>query len=206
MLIRAQCAWAGDATSGAVAAEDLIMITPHFWSSGGAPSFANLANSLHDMMAKSADVTSWSGAAVETRVNLYDRPLAGGKTGPPVYTSTKNAGVFAVSNYPREVAACLSFYGQQNQPSYRGRLYFPWCFRPTGNNPVARPTQAQRDFVLTMADKLAAAGGAEWAWSVYSPKRQNFVGVTHAWCDDEWDTQRRRGLRKTTRSEKDIVG
>lgn len=183
-----------------------MTITPFFFSSSGSPTYSALADSLHDMMSKAGDVNSWRGAACETHVKIYSQNLTGGKAGPPVYQSSRNVGTFANSFCPREVALCLSFYGQQNQPTWRGRLFFPWSIRPSGNSPGVRPTTQYRDFTLTMADKLAAAGGSEWGWSVYSRARQNFVGVSHAWVDDEWDTQRRRQLKPTTRSEKDLTG
>ena len=205
-LVRANCAWAGDAASSAVEPKDLVQITPWFFSSSGSPGFQVLADSLHDMMAKAGDTSSWAGAGGETHVSIYVTELTGGKSGPPDFSSIHGAGAFFTSSHPREVAHCLSFYGQQNQPGWRGRLYFPVCFRPAAPGIGARPTQTQRDFTLTMADKLAAAGGPEWGWVVFSRKRQNFVGVSHAWVDDEWDTQRRRGLSPTTRSQKDLTG
>src|SRR5205809_4576906 len=115
-LFKAQCSWIGDAPVSGPLARDWITITPYFFSSSGSPGFATLATALHELMSKTADVTSWHGAACETHVKLYSQGLTGGKSDPPVYASTANAGTYATSICPREVALCLSFYGQQNQP------------------------------------------------------------------------------------------
>jgi hypothetical protein len=41
---------------------------------------------------------------------------------------------------------------------------------------------------------------------VYSPTTGQTKKVEHWWVDDEWDTQRRRGLRATTRDEGTVSG
>lgn len=106
---------------------------------------------------------------------------------------------------PREVALCLSFYADRNQPRRRGRMYLSPAARGlTGLGP--RPTVSQQNDVLTIADALSGLGGADVDWCVRSIADGDFKKVTHAWVDDEWDTQRRRGLRATSRVERDVSG
>lgn len=205
-LFKAVCKWAADVPATTFQARDFLQITPHFFSSSGSPGYSALANDLMTLLATSGSSSAWHQTDSEVHVALYQQELTGGKTGPPVFQTSKNLGTIATSNAPREVALCLSYYGQQNQPGYRGRLYWPVGLRPAGEAVGARPTTTQMDNVVAMGDALAAAGGAEWGWVVFSRKRQNFIGVTHIWCDDEWDTQRSRGLDPTTRQQKNVTG
>jgi len=42
-------------------------------------------------------------------------------------------------------------------------------------------------------------GGVDWKFGVWSKTYKHFTQTTQAWVNDEWDIQRRRGLRETTR-------
>jgi len=103
------------------------------------------------------------------------------------------------SGSPREIALCLSFYASRNIPRQRGRLYLSMI----GNNPETlnlRPPASSRTRALDLATGLAAIGGPDIDWEVWSPTTKSGHPVTTAWVDDEWDTMRSRGLRSTLRS------
>lgn len=98
--------------------------------------------------------------------------------------------------FPGEVCLCLSFYADRNLPRRRGRIYLPNIGLGTVGH---RPSASNMDQALDFADALAGLGGADIDWVVHSVKDQDHHAVTHAWCDDEWDTLRSRGAKATTR-------
>lgn len=144
----------------------------------------------------------WTGVNREIRCRVYDR------TSPPpnfpVADKVVNAGVAPVSQVPREIAVCLSFYADRNVPRQRGRIYLPWCAKSGVTATPLRPDAATRTAALGIADGLAALGGVDIDWQVWSETEGVGRKVTNAWVDDEWDTQRRRGLRPTTRAAKAV--
>lgn len=122
--------------------------------------------------------------------------------GPPPHfpegEATSNPGVAPATNGVREVALCLSYYAERNLPRQRGRLYLPAVSAGLSTG-ATRPSVANMDKALTLADGLAAIGGADIDWGVYSPTTQQFRATTNCWVDDEWDIIRSRGLRPSTR-------
>ncbi len=64
---------------------------------------------------------------------------------------------------------------------------------------LGRPSATQQTALLDLASDLAALGGADVAWVIYSPTDNQYRGVTNAWVDNAWDTQRSRGLAPTSR-------
>lgn len=118
---------------------------------------------------------------------------------PPVYPAgqhTIQQGVVFNSTYPRELAVCMSFYSEHNRPRYRGRLYLPLFL--TGGSLGLRPTGVSAK-MTQLADLFEGLGGVDTDWSVYSQADGKARKVTHWWVDDEWDIQRSRGLRGSTR-------
>lgn len=122
--------------------------------------------------------------------------------------STKTATVTQVASGgagPREVAYCLSYYADRNTPSRRGRMYIgPWgksemSERPSFANDALHPLRK-------LANGISGLGGVNVQWVQHSQKTGEFHNVTNWWFDDEWDTQRSRGLRSTTRSTGTVSG
>jgi len=96
---------------------------------------------------------------------------------------------------PREVTLCLSYYSVRNIPRFRGRLSIgPWGFA------AERPNAGQIASLVTLAGGLADVGGVDVDWGLWSPTRNAFSKITAGWVDNEWDTQRSRGLKATTRA------
>jgi hypothetical protein len=142
--------------------------------------------------------TVWltTGATPPMRVRSYDNEGA-----PPVFPNggaELNWGAAAVASAsPREVALCLSYYSERNLPRRRGRVYLPMAHEAGLTN---RPSATIRNRAITLGQAFADLGGLDVDWEVWSPTDQAGMSVSNTWCDDEWDTQRRRGLRATTRS------
>jgi hypothetical protein len=134
----------------------------------------------------------------EIEVKAYD--AQGSKPVYPIGHALENVGLFPESPTPRELALCLSFYSGRNAPRSRGRLYFPLpCIGGGGALPV-RPPAGLRDGMANYAQFFQNLGGTNVDWVVYSRRDNAARPVTNWWCDDEWDVQRRRGFRGTTRS------
>jgi len=121
----------------------------------------------------------------------------------PILEQHKVAIPLAVSG-PREVALCLSYYADRNIPRRRGRLYLGPLHATTD-----RPSDAFMNAALGLGDALAALGGIDIDWVVFSPTdwaahpgddAEDFAHpVSDCWCDDEWDTVRSRGRKSTRR-------
>lgn len=176
---------------------DRFVMNPCFrWANFTIQDAESLANNVLDAF----------GAAYPTQVvthqvaKVYD--LEGTPPVLPMATVERGVGLLRTSSRNREIALCLSFKGGPGAPRNRGRLYIPGVW--TGNEDSVRPTAAVANDALILADKLFNVGGANVDWIVWSRRARAATGINHAWVDDEWDTQRRRGLRATTRWVKDF--
>lgn len=139
----------------------------------------------------------WSSTG-EIRVKAYEC----GKPKPnyPVAETVVNPGTSFPLGAPREIALCLSFYSERNVKRQRGRLYVPAACINLADTIALRPTTAQINKVAALASALSSLGGVDDDWSVWSSVDNVARKVTHWFVDDEWDVQRRRGLRGTTRA------
>lgn len=135
----------------------------------------------------------------QINVRVYDmadakpRPIKGEAT--VAQTSTTDTG-------PREVALCLSYYGDRNLPSTRGRVYLgPFNGTVTGN---MRPSLAVRQDILALGVALSEIGGENISWRVHSTKNDTYEHIRTIWTDDEWDTMRSRQLAATLRNTQSV--
>lgn len=175
---------------------DRMLITPHFNVSGAAPTALALATALADKMA------TWLTVATPIEVKVYTQD--GGDSGPPLATYTKNpASPFLTTTTPREISLCLSYFSTANVKRQRGRLYIPanWIMKASSGSVLGqRPTASYQNSVALLADSVlkgVSASGAQWGF--WSTVTASFRAVTDYWIDDEWDIQRKRGLRPTSR-------
>lgn len=117
---------------------------------------------------------------------------------------------------PNEVACCMSFQGAiasgQNQARRRGRVFLGPMSVASGTAAAGdvRPAAATRTTITNAGAALIDVPGINW--SVFSPTVAGsppwdagslagaFTLVTNGWVDDAYDTQRRRGLRTSTRT------
>jgi hypothetical protein len=175
-----------------VLARDFIVNTLWFNDHGLTTDPANLANSIRDVFK-----TFWQPiGAREVEVRLYEHSAGDPTMGDPKATAIVNKGSAPGSGMPREIAICLSFYAGTNSKRNRGRIYVA----PYGASPIGlRPDPSLMSRVLGLATSFAAIGGADVDWVVHSRVDDVSRNVSDAWVDDEWDIQRSRGLRPTTR-------
>lgn len=115
-----------------------------------------------------------------------------------------NVGAFWPISHPREVALCLSYSGpNRGNRSERGRMYLIPAINPLQSDMFERPTAGQLTWALDWYKKANESfpdlGGVDWKFGVWSRTYQKFRQTTQAWVNDDWDIQRRRGLREAGR-------
>ena len=113
-------------------------------------------------------------------------------------------------NAPGEVAVCLSFRNESivaiNPRRRRGRIYFGPIRNGATNFADAAepaPSAALVADLLVRADELRndiAAMSPDHSWVIYSRAQAMTFDVERAWVDNAFDTQRRRGIRATSRT------
>lgn len=104
---------------------------------------------------------------------------------------------------PRDVALCLSYFADRNLPRNRGRMYIGPL---PSQNLTMRPDSTLRGALANLAEGISGLGGPNVQWVQRSTVLNRFANVTDYWIDDEWDTQRRRGLRASTRTAGTVSG
>lgn len=123
----------------------------------------------------------------------------------PIMTDTYSLSPGGTAPLPTEVALCLSFQAAKvsgsPQARRRGRVYLPFMDEER-NHTDGRPTAGLVSGVAAEAAAFLAASdaAAAWSWHVYSTVGLFGAVVTDGWVDNEWDTQRRRGRKATSRT------
>jgi hypothetical protein len=119
---------------------------------------------------------------------------------------TVNVGNAWTCGHPREIALCLSYAAHnRGNKSERGRMYLmPQLASPLQTMGL-RPDSVSLNWALAWYTQpnssLPDLGGVDWQFGVWSPTYKRFTKTEQAWVNDDWDVQRRRGLRETTRVE-----
>lgn len=100
---------------------------------------------------------------------------------------------------PSECAVCLSYVATANQPRNRGRIYIGPLASTVGDLEGGRMivSAGAQEMILLSAERLA--NKSEHTWSLYSRADNAMKPLTGAWCDNAFDTQRRRGEEATER-------
>lgn len=186
-VYRMQCAW----QVGSTAPRDRMIINPVFHDQGVASDPESLTEDL------ATALNAWAANPNELVVKCYD--ALDPPPNVPLATVKKSANSVGESLFPREIALCLSFYSTFNQPRRRGRVYVPAHLLFTGSALGARPPGALQEKVMALGPIFSDLGGADVDWSILSTVDNVTRKVTNYWCDDEWDTVRKRGLRATSR-------
>jgi hypothetical protein len=198
-VIRALCSFAAD---GGLP-RDRFVITPHFAVANPIPEYGGLANDL--VTALSAWTTANGRAAGDIEVRLYDAEAPPGAPGGPppnfpVHVARTATRIAPDSTAPRELAVCLSFYAERNLPRTRGRLYIPVpLLMGSGSTDSIRPPSVFQERASNLVPVLTGLGGVDVDWVVWSREDRQARAVTHWFVDNEWDVQRKRGLRPTGR-------
>lgn len=113
----------------------------------------------------------------------------------------------ATTNLPGEVALCTSYRGPLVSGALparrRGRLYIG----PLNTGAVsasgtasARPSAAFRSTLSAATEELASESTLGCRWVVWSRVNSEATAIEYGWVDDAFDTQRRRGVAATTRT------
>jgi hypothetical protein len=143
------------------------------------------------------------GSVGEFMCKAYDTDA---KPNYPRATAVVNPGNAHVANGPREVALVLSFAGDnRGNKSERGRIYLmPQLPQgPGAATDTVRPSDGVLNWALSFYTVPNASfpdvGGVDWKFGIWSPTYQKFTQAQQAWVNDDWDTQRSRGLRETKR-------
>ncbi len=191
-VYRMQCAW----QVGSAFPRDRMIINPVFEDHGLGSDPDGLTADLANFLA------GWAAWTNELTVTCYRTEGDGPHY--PEAQRTENVGNIPESLQPRELALCLSYYSEVNRPRFRGRIYLPLGALFTGSALGARPDNSLQTKLAGLASAFGGLGGVDVDWSVWSDRDQEARPVSHWWVDDEWDVQRRRGLRATGRLEADI--
>jgi len=176
-------------------ARDGMQINPVFNVQNPAPEYDTLVN---DWMTA---LRGWGTNIGQAKMVCKAYDVSKPKPNYPVYEHETGNGTFGVAVVPREVALCLSFYSHQNVKRKRGRLYLPANWGVATASMGERPSQTAMDKAAALVPILTALGGVDVDWSVWSKVDGTARAVTDWWVDNEWDTQRSRGLRGTVRTE-----
>ena len=136
------------------------------------------------------------------QIRVYE--LAGGQ---PIFQKDYPTFAMPGNTGPGEVAICLSYAAVDDPDAStrrrRGRIYLG----PLASTPISapRPNATLIDQVLDFGEALAQIGSASnRPWHLYSPTDNATAKIESIWCDDAWDTQRRRGLAPTARTVRDV--
>ena len=92
---------------------------------------------------------------------------------------------------------------EQSVPRRRGRIYLgPIAGTLAGTD---RPGATIIDAVLDLGEGIAQVGMANnTTWVMRSQLDNSYHKIESIWCDDAWDTQRRRGLKPLQRTVRDV--
>lgn len=144
----------------------------------------------------------------ELKVSLYDLQHSAA-SGPnyPIASKTRSVGNYIPALVPPELAVCLSFFGGQNVPRKRGRLFIPALLAGVSASSVPGyvPAGAMTS-VEGFVPIFAALGGTNVDWIVWSRVGGFATKVDHYWVDNAWDIQRSRGLPPTVKVVKTTSG
>lgn len=176
----------------------------------GQPDENGIHGDLSDLYVTIVDIFSqqinWAGSSIkwtnlsdpQPRVPLLDIPLD------PVPVSTVTGAM------PAEVAICSSFQADRvaglPQARRRNRVYLGPLQPGVVNSTVGvegRLTQVNMDLITGAFQNLAQNSNDQnnWQWVVYSPTDNADHVVKNGWVDNAFDTQRRRGVKPTVRTE-----
>lgn len=178
-----------------------------FYNTGaGSPSHA-VANALSTVVDRGTGVSLF-------KYYLLDGHLDGSAHGSPFRTDTWTIGsaVGTLTNFPSEVAVCLTYHtayltdpefgtgGSRPRARDRGRIYLgplrnQIALLATDNEPVLDPDWAQA--FAAAASRLVA--DTDTTWVQWSRKNVATNVVSSGWVDNAFDTQRRRGPDATSR-------
>lgn len=150
-----------------------------------------------------------------TAYELDDLVLAGGPLGSPMYASTLTVGarISGGEDYPQEAAVCCSFHASttdvlEEDPTgrpaarRRGRFFFGPLASASenGSDGMVRVKAALIASLVTQMGNLAGSPTDDVDMVVWSRKDGVLRTVVGGHVDNEFDTQRRRGMKPSART------
>lgn len=105
---------------------------------------------------------------------------------------------------PRDVCVCLSYYADRNLPRKRGRMFLGPI--PKSAMDLRVPAAIRTGIAADLGEGISGLGGINVQWVQYSPTSDTYSNVTDYYIDNEWDTQRSRGLRPDARTTGEVNG
>lgn len=166
---------------------------------GTAPAIVGQDTTTQTIMAALSNaITDWT-------QKVYDLGLPPGGRVPTVFDRTEEMVARSGGTpIPNECAVVLTLQTAIIGRRGKGRVYLgPWGSSGVLNASPAGPTVAAnlRNRIVAQAAKLALGNEKDVEWAVWSTTRSAMERVRGGWCDDAFDTQRRRGVDATTRSQ-----
>lgn len=154
-------------------------------------------------------IANWIGQFASRATNFCQIKVYRMNEAPPrtPHTSSFSLGVMGspIVPMPNEVALCCSFKSsEQKGPRGRGRVFIGplngTAVTEAGDTTL-RPLATLQQAVVDAAVALKNSSGSTLCtWSVYSTFGPDHLHpVTDVWCDNEFDTVRKRGERATAR-------
>lgn len=148
-----------------------------------------------------AALTPWTVPASE-KLTIKAYNLEGAAPNYPQATGTYGNGTPTPLQSVPQNAVALSFYGAQNVPRQRGRLYIPSFLlsATTAELSAARASATLRTKVAALVPIFAGLGGTNVDWIVWSRVAHAATKVQNYFVDESWDIIRRRKLKSTART------
>lgn len=186
-------------------AEDRPQNTLHFQTAVATTPYADIQTAIATFYNAIRGELSSLIAQNGHRTRIYD--LADPEPRAPVHDVTWNfAGAVGTNTLPSEVALVLSFQGVrasgQSQARRRGRIYIGPLRVSAADALTGRPTTPMITTLTGAASALLASSdaAADWSWVVRSETNNDNTFIDNGWVDNSFDTQRRRGLAPSART------
>lgn len=195
-------------TKSGIAKDNIINTYAAQWLDGGQPNFPAMTTAIKNLYDGLDSVCSQ--AILDGTTNAHSVKYY--KLTDPEPRAPVAAGAFSWDGstgtaFPNEVAVCASFSAEVasgvRAARRRGRVYLGAIKSAAG---IADPVGMVRPTSTTMGTVNTAFAGfyddldlAGWSWCVWSRADDSLFPVVRGWCNDEFDTQRRRGPEPTTR-------
>lgn len=194
--------------------EDVSVATWHFFT-GLATTEPDLVE-IHDRLEAAYAVSGPFISAYVDRTSCSVRMYALDDPEPrtPIYDEPLTVGTTAVQgSLPFEVALVLSFRGEYTSGTVNARRRNRSYFGPLVSNASIAPNLLPPIPTSNVIDAVTAHGhllatpvtDSEVKWVGWSETDSVQFPIVELWCNNEWDTQRRRGIEATQRNAQPVL-
>jgi hypothetical protein len=117
------------------------------------------------------------------------------------------AGFGSGTALPSEVAVCASYYSEFNRPRSRGRVYLGPLVSGAMTSSAGQPARVHPNLMDSITSSMTTLIdfqpilGPRWCVIAKSETTSapELKPITHGWCDNAFDTMRKRGEKATAR-------